>query len=442
MRGLRLALQRTRLGVLQIGTEDAHATGRSAVQVDIQRAQISEYFAAPTGAGDQYIQSALPTIAVERPEIHGHLAVLIAAVPDADENHIAFITLHVLEILDEERFMLVRAKKFLAGIILHPHPLHLVVHRLHLFHAKRRHAKRQLRAFTCMAKHRLGHRARLKRIRAGGTAFVHGIWQIMILDTECRIGRIKVRKNEKVAVVKFPVGHGDQGFMPAAVMPAQHPLRRALTGHRAQNALQIGQTIVFIIQIIAAAAEGIEETRGRHLFTVAHHHQLFAAQNRAKRIHGLHLTGLIEDHQVKMHRTWRQKTGDRHRAHHEHRLDRLYGAPRARDEFSDRQMPHALFKLAQENPELTVAHHRRQPFPVPSRQPDAVEEKQQLVQFAEAQDILRVRGLIEPPQRFAGIQQLMQHALKPRIAVPMHQMLRRRLPFGRSFHHPAQPGFL
>ena len=24
----------------------------------------------------------------------------------------------------------------------------------------------------------------------------------------------------------------------------------------------------------------------------------------------------------------------------------------------------------------------------------------------------------------------------------MHQMLRRRLPFGRSFHHPAQPGFL
>ena len=105
-------------------------------------------------------------------------------------------------------------------------------------------------------------------------------------------------------------------------------------------------------------------------------------------------------------------------------------------------MPHALFKLAQENPKLTVAYHRRQPFPVPSRQPDAVKEKQQLVQFAEAQDILRVRGLIKPPQRFAGIQQLMQHALKPRIAEPMHQMLRRRLPFGRSFHHPAQPGFL
>ena len=61
-----------------------------------------------------------------------------------------------------------------------------------------------------MAKHRLGHRARLKRIGACGAAFVHGIWQIMILDTECRIGRIKVRKNEKVAVVKFPVGHGDQ----------------------------------------------------------------------------------------------------------------------------------------------------------------------------------------------------------------------------------------
>ena len=36
----------------------------------------------------------------------------------------------------------------------------------------------------------------------------------------------------------------------------------------------------------------------------------------------------------------------------------------------------------------------------------------------------------------------MQHALEPRITEPMHQMLRCRLPFGRSFHHPAQPGFL
>ena len=127
MRGLRLALQRTYLGVLQIGTEDTHTTGRSPVQVNIQRAQISEHFAAPASTGDQYIQPALPTIAIERSKIHGHLAVLIAAVPDADENHIPFIALHVLEILDEERFMLVRAKKFLTGIIIYCYRVHLVV---------------------------------------------------------------------------------------------------------------------------------------------------------------------------------------------------------------------------------------------------------------------------------------------------------------------------
>src|SRR5437764_788025 len=52
-------------------------------------------------SGDRDVEAALPSCPVNRPEVHGELAVLIAAVADAEDHHVSLVSLNVLEVLDE-----------------------------------------------------------------------------------------------------------------------------------------------------------------------------------------------------------------------------------------------------------------------------------------------------------------------------------------------------
>ena len=53
-------------------------------------------------AGDGDVQAPLTAFPVERSEVHRELAVLVAAVADAEDHDVTLVALDVLQVLDEE----------------------------------------------------------------------------------------------------------------------------------------------------------------------------------------------------------------------------------------------------------------------------------------------------------------------------------------------------
>ena len=87
------------------------ASGVGAFQIDVILGHIGEHFAAPSGSGDKHIEAALATLPVEWAEIQVHPAVFRPAIADAEQNHIPFVALHRLQVLNEERLVWVRREE-------------------------------------------------------------------------------------------------------------------------------------------------------------------------------------------------------------------------------------------------------------------------------------------------------------------------------------------
>ena len=64
----------------------------------IVRRKIAKDFHRQAGARDQHIQAALPALAVHRTKTRAHIASGRAAIANANENHVALIPLHILQV--------------------------------------------------------------------------------------------------------------------------------------------------------------------------------------------------------------------------------------------------------------------------------------------------------------------------------------------------------
>ena len=84
--------------------EVAHADRLSARQIHLLRAEAGEHAQIVTRACNGHVETALAALAVERAEIHGQLASWVRAVRDGKIDEIAFVALHALQVLDEQRF--------------------------------------------------------------------------------------------------------------------------------------------------------------------------------------------------------------------------------------------------------------------------------------------------------------------------------------------------
>src|SRR5690606_12752409 len=74
--------------------------------VDVVRVERAKDDATGTRAGEEYVEPPLAPLAVHRPERHGgEPAVrLTGSVADRDKDHVALVTLHVLDVLHEDVF--------------------------------------------------------------------------------------------------------------------------------------------------------------------------------------------------------------------------------------------------------------------------------------------------------------------------------------------------
>ena len=69
---------------------------------DVAGADAADDLVAVAGAGDGDVESPPAALLVERPEVHGDLAVLVRAVADGEDQHVPLIALDGFEALDEE----------------------------------------------------------------------------------------------------------------------------------------------------------------------------------------------------------------------------------------------------------------------------------------------------------------------------------------------------
>src|SRR5437016_2952036 len=82
-------------------------------QVDVVSDDRAEDLAPPSSARDQHVQAPLSAVRAERPEVHRHVAAGVAAVADGNEDDVALVTLDVLQVLQEEWFVLGSAEEIL-----------------------------------------------------------------------------------------------------------------------------------------------------------------------------------------------------------------------------------------------------------------------------------------------------------------------------------------
>ena len=107
--------------------------------------------------------------------------------------------------------------------------------------------------------------------------------------------------------------------MPAAVVPAEHPLREAACDEEAEDALDVsnsGGIFLFFVRVTDIGGHFGEESCRRKLTFIADDDHLTATRDGTKGVHRLYLTGLIHHEQIKGKLARRQELGDGKRTHH------------------------------------------------------------------------------------------------------------------------------
>jgi hypothetical protein len=237
---------------------------------------------------------------------------------------VAFVTLHVLEVLDEQWLSLclclfaVELDKFIIG----PQAAQLLLNEVALLHIDGHDPQRWqilLGRFAEMA-HKgdrlFGHRRRLGRIapRAVGAIDAH--------ELDRKSARSSHRKCDQAAVVELPVREGDETLAAAAIVPFESPaLAKALLAGF-QNRRRIDVIVVIVLRPGGRLHAG-EEVSGRKLLGVADDDDLLSAEHAPESVLGTHLRCFVDHKEVELQVPRRHELGERERRHHKAGLQRL-----------------------------------------------------------------------------------------------------------------------
>ena len=298
------------------------------------------------------VEPLLAAALVDRAEVHQHPAVRSRCITDAEDDDVALVALHVLQVLDEQASELVgifadilavqpqrecfvlRRQRIEGG-------LDLVLLRLGEGDHADAHAGFAGQQFA-------DHLCDVARLGGVASPLIDAIGHRMEADgaiqqcldaqharvllvrshhTRLRVGRFDtaVRDGDQPAVVEGGIGEADQRLVPAAVMPSQQGRRKIPCG-LVEQAVRVhvdgnAFAVLFDQDFVLAVAAGGEEAGRRQLHLVADDHDLARAAQRGDGFFGGDLAGLVEDHHVEQIAGQRQRVGDRERAHQPDRLE-------------------------------------------------------------------------------------------------------------------------
>ena len=162
-------------------------------QVQISSDEVAVHNAAPAGPRDEDIQAALASVPVERPEIHRQVGAIDLPVADADQDHVALVSLHVLQVLDEERLFGVPREELLAGGIPTAQNVDFVFDAASLHVAEGRDAEGPARRLAGVL-----HHGQRDRLRLGG------------VDAPPLVGRLRVMPEEESGLGLAGIGGSER----------------------------------------------------------------------------------------------------------------------------------------------------------------------------------------------------------------------------------------
>ena len=287
---------------------------------------------------------------------------------------------------------------------------------------------------------RLGHGPGLVGIGPRPSPAVDRVREVAEGEPPYPLAGPRAREGDEAPLVELAVGHRDERFVAASVMPLEHALGTILGEEETQDALEVrGDRGVPVLIAVPRGEEGIEEPRGRELAAVAHHHGLGRAENGAEGVHGTNLAGLVEDHEIEGQLARGQVGGDGQRAHHEDRFHRLQGPSRLAHEAADGQEAPLLVELPLDDRELAPLVEMREFFPMFERQAGSVVLEEQAVQLAELLDAVLLAGAVELGEVFPLPESGVQEAPVPGPLEGPEQAFARALPVVGQIHHRREP---
>ncbi len=403
----------------------ANRIGAGAIEIDQLRREGGEHHHLAPGAGDGNVEPPPAAGAIERPEIHRHDRRIrrLGPVSDAEQDEIALVALHGLEILDDDRLGRILFEKGLERGILAPGAIEQILDQLLLLGVERDHRQRQPRPLLVdeagiqqTTDHLGDDRLRLDLV---GAALATRPCTPNLAQAHHRVARHRRGKGDQIGIVIMPIGESDQAFVTAAIMPGQAPLRQARAEAFLQDALLIALDVAVIL---LGAGTAIEEAGGRHLLGIAGDDNLRATRDRADRIPWRDLRGFVEDHQIEQRRIGRQILRNRQRAHQQARRQRCQGGAHFRDKLANRLVAFLQLELMGQRAEadgLLLAVLGRDAACDPRPDIEAGQIAEQRIELAEAGDRIGLLGDVEiaddrlgidrrfrPPPRISEIERL------------------------------------
>ncbi|MNF58078.1 hypothetical protein D3C84_396240 [compost metagenome] len=322
----------------------------------------------------------MTTFAINRAKLFRNSPRLIAAVADTDKNHITFITLDILKVLDEVRFAVFASKKGLGIRCLPTQQFDLDLNQVPLRHTECSNPQRQLGRTQRVIHHGPGHSLSLFFICPSAPTVIKSLGQIIKTDP-LGIGVLSGgRKDDQFAVIELDVGYRNQRLMPAAIVPTQIAFLTACSLEHGQNAFNVSCCALVVIQFDFST----EEVRRWHLSSIPDHHHLLATQNRTEGIDSFHLRGFVEHHDIELQFARWQEVGNRHRTHHEDRFDLLNRASSFLDQLADGHMTTFFVQLGSKDSHLTGLIDVRHIFPNLFRQTGLCMVQRSQIQVPEA----------------------------------------------------------
>ena len=413
--GVRRALRLRRRAAFRIFEECAQmrrADGARAAHVDLLRMDGRHDDDLLLRPRDGDVQAAFAARTVQRAEVHGELAVLVRRVADGEDDDVAFVALHVFQILHEQRLLQAFAEELLQFGMLAAEFVHQIVDQILLGLAERHDADAllvKLRIFKTFL-NEFDEGFGFGAIRTARAAVVHAAFHELEGDAEIRAVARRGEREQAVVVIMF-VREGDERFMAAAVVPVEE--RGMETGRKAfvQNAFQI-LTDAFVVIVLRHRVAFLEEIGRRHLLRVADDDQLFAAGDHADGVPHGNLRRFVEHDQIKR-RIRRQILRDGQRAHEETGLQNGCQRRKSFQQNADGLVAHLLFAFAFQQAEFAVLRAGlillRQPFGQFGEDDFLRQFHVFFIQFAELMDLLFMRLAAEMRQRGRFRQYLVEH---------------------------------
>ena len=285
----------TLFGIFKEGLQAGDSLRRGALEVDLVGCEGGENLHLIAGAGNSHVQTSPSAFPVERAEGHGDPPILVLAVADREEDHIPLVALHILQVLDEDRFLGGHRQLFQIGPF-GEKVREQVLNEGLLVGVESHHADAAptevgiLQTTADLGDDGLGFRPVLPRSLLSPV-----VDAIHMFIGQFGIQIIRRGERKERVLVELGVAEGDKAFMLAPIVPAE------MFGGEGKGKAVIEDAVqVLHLGVIFVKGILVEEIGRRHLLLIADHDDALAAGDGAHRLAGRHLGSLVEDDKVEL----------------------------------------------------------------------------------------------------------------------------------------------